>query len=125
MYCEIYSLGKTVDIENTVNVPQYTAITFAPVQGFIEKSRKLRDLYGASLILSYLSQQIVKEAAKTTEVISPALINVQKGMPNRILLKGEFSEQQVRETMLSAWKGLLKECRCWIERELPQYQYHW
>ena len=40
----------------------YTAITFAPVQGFIEKSRKLRDLYGASQILSYLSQQIVKLA---------------------------------------------------------------
>ena len=27
----------------------YTAITFAPVQGFIEKSRKLRDLYGMAL----------------------------------------------------------------------------
>jgi len=72
-------------------VSEYTAITFAPVQGFIEKSRKLRDLYGASLILSYLSQQIVKEAEKTTKVISPALPNVQKGMPNRILLHGEFT----------------------------------
>jgi len=30
---------------------KYTVITFAPVQGFIEKSRKLRDLYGASQIL--------------------------------------------------------------------------
>jgi CRISPR-associated protein Cmr2 len=98
-------------------VTKYTAITFAPVQGFIEKSRKLRDLYGASLILSYLSQQIVKEAAKTTEVISPALIKVQRGMPNRILLKGEFSQQQVKDTMLSAWKELLQECRCWIMRE--------
>lgn len=104
---------------------RYTAITFAPVQGFIEKSRKLRDLYGASLILSYLSQQIVKEAAKTTKVISPAVINVQKGMPNRILLKGEFSEQQVQETMLSAWKALLQECHSWIEKRLNQYEYYW
>ncbi|MFN7715048.1 MAG: type III-B CRISPR-associated protein Cas10/Cmr2, partial [Pseudanabaenaceae cyanobacterium] len=39
----------------------YTVITFAPVQGFIEKSRKLRDLYGASQILSYLSYCLVKE----------------------------------------------------------------
>ena len=39
----------------------YTAISFAPVQGFIEKSRKLRDLYGASLILSYLSQSLIKK----------------------------------------------------------------
>ncbi|MEH2378253.1 MAG: type III-B CRISPR-associated protein Cas10/Cmr2 [Nostoc sp.] len=103
----------------------YTAITFAPVQGFIEKSRKLRDLYGASLILSYLSQQLVLEAEKTTEVISPALANVHKGMPNRILLKGEFSPTQIQETLLSAWKGILQECRTWIEAKLPDYKYHW
>lgn len=44
----------------------YTAITFSPVQGFIEKSRKLRDLFGASLILSHLSKKLV-EAAKSFE----------------------------------------------------------
>ena len=56
----------------------YTAISFAPVQGFIEKSRKLRDLYGASLILSYLSQKIVEKAKKHLgegSVISPGLID--------------------------------------------------
>ncbi|MDZ8066047.1 MAG: type III-B CRISPR-associated protein Cas10/Cmr2 [Nostoc sp. DedQUE08] len=108
-----------------VNVAKYTAITFAPVQGFIEKSRKLRDLYGASLILSYLSQQLVKEAEKTTTVISPAIPNLQKGMPNRILIKGEFSKSEVEKTLLSVWKGMLKECRCWIEEKLPDYKYHW
>ncbi|WGV24278.1 Cas10/Cmr2 second palm domain-containing protein [Halotia branconii] len=108
-----------------VNVAKYTATTFAPVQGFIEKSRKLRDLYGASLILSYLSQQLVKEAEKTTTVISPALPNVQKGMPNRILIKGEFSQSQVEKTLLSAWKGILQECRTWIEKKLPDYKYFW
>ncbi|MBD2440816.1 Cas10/Cmr2 second palm domain-containing protein [Nostoc sp. FACHB-110] len=110
---------------NTVPVTKYTAITFAPVQGFIEKSRKLRDLYGASLILSYLSQQLVKQAEKTTTVISPALPNLQKGMPNRILLQGEFSQTQVEQTLLSVWKGILQECRCWIETKLPDYTYHW
>ena len=102
----------------------YTAITFAPVQGFIEKSRKLRDLYGASQILSYLSQQIVK-LANSEDVISPARIKVQRGMPNRILLKGEFTQEQVEKTMLSAWKQVLEECRNWIEKKLPEYEYHW
>ncbi|WP_236556844.1 type III-B CRISPR-associated protein Cas10/Cmr2 [Calothrix sp. PCC 7507] len=106
-------------------VTKYTAITFAPVQGFIEKSRKLRDLYGASLILSYLSQQLVKEAEKTTEVISPAGANLHKGMPNRILIKGEFTQEQVKQTVLSAWKQILQECRSWIEKKLPDYTYHW
>jgi CRISPR-associated protein Cmr2 len=70
----------------------YTAVSFAPVQGFIEKSRKLRDLFGASLILSYLSQRLAKSAnaSPDCEVISPALINVQEGMPNRILIRGLF-----------------------------------
>lgn len=108
-----------------VNVAKYTAITFAPVQGFIEKSRKLRDLYGASLILSYLSQKLVKEAEKTTTVISPAIPNLQKGMPNRILIKGEFSKSEVEKTLLSAWQGMLQECRCWIEAKLPDYTYYW
>jgi CRISPR-associated protein Cmr2 len=112
-------------LANNITVLKYTAITFAPVQGFIEKSRKLRDLYGASLILSYLSQQIVLKAEKTTVVISPASSNLQKGMPNRILLKGEFSEQQVTEALLSAWKAVLQECRTWIEKKLPEYRYHW
>ncbi|MFN6537900.1 MAG: Cas10/Cmr2 second palm domain-containing protein [Nostoc sp. EkiNYC01] len=107
------------------NVTKYTAITFAPVQGFIEKSRKLRDLYGASLILSYLSQKLVEEAKKTTTVISPGLPDLQKGMPNRILIKGQFSKSQAEKTLLSAWKRILYECRTWIEEKLPDYTYYW
>ncbi|MBD2692123.1 Cas10/Cmr2 second palm domain-containing protein [Anabaena catenula] len=105
----------------------YTAITFAPVQGFIEKSRKLRDLYGASLILSYLSQQIVIAAHKPPEttVISPANINLQKGMPNRILINGHFPEDTGREILLTAWKDILAVCRNWIEIELSDYKYEW
>ncbi|TVP63066.1 MAG: CRISPR-associated protein Cmr2 [Nodularia sp. (in: Bacteria)] len=107
---------------------KYTAITFAPVQGFIEKSRKLRDLYGASLILSYLSQQIVQAAKTLPEVcvISPASINVQQGMPNRILIKGEFSKEKAQEVLLNAWKDILDICENWIQRNLPEFQpYKW
>jgi CRISPR-associated protein Cmr2 len=105
----------------------YTAITFAPVQGFIEKSRKLRDLYGASLILSYLSQQIVLAVDRypETQVISPANINLQKGMPNRILIKGHFPAETARQELLTAWKDILAVCRNWIETKLSDYEYEW
>jgi len=92
----------------------YTAISFAPVQGFIEKSRKLRDLYGASLILSYLSQKIV-EKAEEGSVISPGLIDHQEGMPNRILVKGELSREVVEKALLGEWRKILRICREWVE----------
>ncbi|MBW4442550.1 MAG: hypothetical protein KME10_15220 [Plectolyngbya sp. WJT66-NPBG17] len=50
-------------LRDLISIPTdtiYTAITFAPVQGFIEKSRKLRDLYGSSFILSYLANALCK-----------------------------------------------------------------
>jgi CRISPR-associated protein Cmr2 len=105
----------------------YTAITFAPVQGFIEKSRKLRDLYGASLILSYLSQQIVQGADKPpeTKVISPGSINIQRGMPNRILIKGDFTREKARSILLTAWKDILWVCKSWIEQNLSEFDYYW
>jgi CRISPR-associated protein Cmr2 len=107
-------------------MPCYTAITFAPVQGFIEKSRKLRDLFGASLILSHLSKKLVEQASKITQVISPGLIEVEKGMPNRILIKGEFSKKQAEDTLLSAWKNVLAECRIWLEDNLREFRpFHW
>lgn len=105
---------------------KYTAITFAPVQGFIEKSRKLRDLYGGSLILSYLSQQIVNSVnTHNLTLISPALPTVQKGMPNRILIKGEMTREQAEQVILSRWKEMLKVCREWIEKQLPEFDYQW
>ncbi len=117
-----------------VKIMTYAAITFSPVQGFIEKSRKLRDLYGGSIILSYLSQQLV-EAAKTyqLQVISPGLVDVAQGMPNRILIKGDFSqhplEAWVPNTLLGAWKAILSECKQWIEHNIPEqspdFFYHW
>jgi CRISPR-associated protein Cmr2 len=107
-------------------VTKYTAITFAPVQGFIEKSRKLRDLYGGSLILSYLSQQIVNSVnTHNLTLISPALPTVQKGMPNRILIKGEMTREQAEQVILSRWKEMLKVCREWIEKQLPEFDYQW
>jgi CRISPR-associated protein Cmr2 len=107
---------------------EYTAISFAPVQSFIEKSRKLRDLYGASLILSFLSSKLVQEAlCLGLEVISPGLPTIQEGMPNRILIKGKFERNDVQKTLLEEWQNVLKTCRVWIEDNLgiPKNQYYW
>ncbi|MGF1479971.1 MAG: type III-B CRISPR-associated protein Cas10/Cmr2 [Cyanophyceae cyanobacterium] len=94
----------------------YTAITFAPVQGFIEKSRKLRDLYGSSFILSYLASTICWEArCQGCEVISPALINVIQGTPNQIIVRGNFSEDAAQGALNWAWQKVTERCRTWIE----------
>jgi len=107
-------------------VPEYTAVSFAPVQGFIEKSRKLRDLFGASLILSYLSQKIVQEIEQSPglQVISPAQISVQEGMPNRILVKGFINRDRVKNILLKHWQELLKVCREWVKKNVSA-DYHW
>ena len=98
----------------------YTAITFAPVQGFIEKSRKLRDLYGSSFLLSYLADTICREAEnKGLKVISPAIIKVTQGTPNQIVINGDFSreaESLFRET----WGRVVDGCRHWIEENIKQ-----
>ncbi len=108
----------------------YTAISFAPVQGFIERSRKLRDLFGASLLLSYLSSVLVEKAqSQGLEVISPGLPDVKEGMPNRILVKGprQFDRNDVQNTLLGEWQRILRLCREWVEANLdiPQEHYHW
>ena len=102
----------------------YTAVSFAPVQGFIEKSRKLRDLFGASLILSYLSQELSKAADRTQNcrVISPASIHVQEGLPNRILIQGDLNRNEVSKALGEAWTKVLEQCQSWLEKHLDFVQ---
>ena len=113
----------------------YTVITFAPVQGFIEKSRKLRDLYGASQILSYLSYCLVKAAKDAKlEVISPAIregelsSDLIQGMPNRILIVGEIERDHAfnlfRNTLRGAWGQLVRACKSWVEKKIAG-KYDW
>lgn len=109
----------------------YIVVTFAPVQGFIEKSRKLRDLYGASQILSYLSAKLVEQAKNTPnlEVISPGLPQVKEGVPNRILIKVNINSQhelqqiqeQLEQEFFRLWKNILTQCQKWIENRLKSY----
>lgn len=122
-------------------MPVYAATTFSPVQGFIEKSRKLRDLYGASVIISHLSERVIKAALEQKiDVISPGMPKYAKGMPNRILLKNndfdsnnqkfaEWLENWANTTILLEWKKVLTECQKWIETTIPEetdkLTYHW
>jgi len=106
---------------------KYTALTFAPVQGFIEKSRKLRDLYGSSFLVSYLAEAICKTAkVHGYKVISPALINVTQGTPNQIIIEGEFNQQTAKESFKKAWLAVTETCRQWIEKNITNCgQYYW
>jgi CRISPR-associated protein Cmr2 len=110
--------------------PNYTAITFAPVQGFIEKSRKLRDLYGSSFILSYLAEAVCQSARAhfnydpqggLDPVVSPALINVIQGTPNQIILLGDYPEKQAKDNFKEAWRRLTQGCLVWLERECQNW----
>jgi len=104
----------------------YTAVSFAPVQGFIEKSRKLRDLYGASLILSYLSQTLIRKITADPyqltliqphiELLTQPTINIERGIPNRILFKGNIERHTAKIVLRDSWNDLLEECRKWIEK---------
>ena len=111
--------------------PIYTVITFAPVQGFIEKSRKLRDLYGSSYLLSLLSWAICRGAqTQGCSVVSPALAlpSITQGMPNQIILKGKLSEdgvKQIKSTFYLTWRIITNTCRKWIEENLNQWEYAW
>ncbi|MEO0537689.1 MAG: type III-B CRISPR-associated protein Cas10/Cmr2 [Cyanobacteria bacterium P01_A01_bin.123] len=120
----------------------YTAITFSPVQDFIEKSRKLRDLYGSSIILSYLADEICRAARAYFQVaenatwpqdpiVSPARIDVARGTPNTILIRGEFPKTAAQDTLNRAWRELALKCRIWIENQVDEkadhqpWQYAW
>jgi len=103
-----------------MNKYQHTVITFAPVQGFIEKSRKLRDLYGSSYLLSYLSWVICNAADQTPgcQVISPALLNITQGMPNQIIIQGDFPQENANLVFKKAWECVTETCREWIQENI-------
>jgi CRISPR-associated protein Cmr2 len=106
--------------------PTYTIVTFAPIQDFIQNSRKLRDLYGSSYLLSLLSWSVC-HAAGFDRVISPALPNIAQGLPNVIIIEGEFNSDVARQAFDQAWKCVVETCRLWIEKQpqLKHWKYSW
>jgi CRISPR-associated protein Cmr2 len=104
----------------------YTIVTFAPIQGFIQNSRKLRDLYGSSYLLSYLSWAVCR-AAGFKRVISPALPDIAQGLPNVIIIEGTFEPDEAKRAFDQAWKCAVETCRIWIETHprLDHWDYCW
>jgi CRISPR-associated protein Cmr2 len=107
----------------------HTLITFAPVQGFISSSRKLRDLYGSSLLLSYLARAIITDAEQRLGadcVISPALVNTSRGTPNLLVIRGDYSKGHGRDALQAAWATVLTGCRHWLEQQLSgEFAFDW
>jgi CRISPR-associated protein Cmr2 len=109
----------------------YTTVTFAPVQSFILASRKLRDLYGSSLLLSHLARALADDAtSRALVVISPASVDSSRGVPNVLVIQGDYRKGHARDALLACWKGVLTGCRIWLVNELkheidPVHGYLW
>ncbi|MBE7385867.1 MAG: hypothetical protein F6J95_031315 [Leptolyngbya sp. SIO1E4] len=97
----------------------FTAVTFSPVTEFIEKTRKLRDLYGSSFILSHLATAVcltAKQHLGKDAVISPAQLDVTLGTPDQIVIQGDFPENLAREAFLGAWGDIMDACKGWVDQ---------
>lgn len=108
-----------------------TVVNFAPVQSFICASRKLRDLYGSSLLLSHMARAIADDATERGHsVISPASVSSSRGVPNALVIDGKYRKGHAREALQSGWNRVLLVCRQWLEQAMPagttfQWEYSW
>lgn len=96
-------------------------ITVGPVSSFIEGSRKMRDLYAGSFLLSFLTYEVLREIRSNTfpykdhlEVIFPGEENNHNSVPNRIVGITDMDEEGQRKlgTYLEQyfWKIYKKVC---------------
>jgi len=80
-------------------------ITVGPVSSFIEGSRKMRDLYAGSFLLSYIIYELLKEIDSVTfsfknqlKVIFPEHDNNHNSVPNRIVgITEDLDEEKQKE----------------------------
>ncbi|AHE96818.1 hypothetical protein THERU_04380 [Thermocrinis ruber] len=85
--------------------------TFSPVQGFISNSRRLSDLYHSSLLLSTLTENLIKVIKDlNTEIIYPVLVEDGQGLanyPNRIVfLADKCICEDVIKNFQELWEGV-------------------
>jgi CRISPR-associated protein Cmr2 len=85
--------------------------TFSPVQGFISNSRRLSDLYHSSLLLSTLTENLMKVIKDlNTEIIYPVLVEDGQGLanyPNRIVfLADKCICKDVIKNFQELWEGV-------------------
>jgi CRISPR-associated protein Cmr2 len=85
--------------------------TFSPVQGFISNSRRLSDLYHSSLLLSTLTENLMKVIKDLkAEIIYPVLVEDGQGLanyPNRIVFLADVCMcEDVVKKFQELWKGI-------------------
>jgi len=84
--------------------------TFSPVQGFISNSRRLSDLYHSSLLLSTLTENLMKVIKDlNTEIIYPVLVENGQDLanyPNRIVF---LADRCMCEDVVKKFQELWKE----------------
>ena len=94
--------------------------TFSPVQGFISASRRPRDLFTASFILSYLTEQVIRSLkSDLKELIYPQINESQSenlaNYPNRIVAIvedeniGSKAEKKFKEIWRNIYSSVLNE----------------
>ena len=88
--------------------------SFSPVQGFISTSRKPRDLFTGSFIISYLTQKLIEETDLKDKVIYPVLKeNSQKILANYgnkfVAVVEEELCQEVKEKFEEIWRKICSE----------------
>jgi len=104
---------------------QYFHFTLGPVQGFVAQSRRTRDFWAGSFILSWLSAVAMKAVEKQDGSIVFPMPNkafmkaIEKGgdgpkqgcIPNRFMAKvgNDFDQKQVTAAVQAAWKALADE----------------
>jgi len=89
--------------------------TFSPVQGFISSSRRLSDLYHSSLLLSTITEKIIENLIKDSEVevIYPILVEGGEGLanyPNRVVfLAKDCVCKEVVDKFHQVWKEVYQQ----------------
>jgi|GEM_PF-1023073 len=97
--------------------------TIGPVQSFIGNSRKMRDLYAGSFLLSHLILHIYNKLdtfkldMEIEKIIPVVDANGTASAPNRIMLKASFSDEQCSKDASFVSKSLSELAKC-MEAEL-------
>ena len=103
--------------------------TFSPVQGFISTSRRPRDLFTASFILSYLSERVAKFLLNSgAKLIYPQIEESKEGLanyPNKVLaiVYGENLEERVEEEFKKVWEDIYESVWKGLSLKGPREQY--
>ncbi len=89
-----------------------TLFTFSPVQSFIQSSRKLKDFFISSYILSFLTEETIKRSRLENNTIFPVLTKSEDrsiaNYPNRFIVKTEDKDlcKKLKDNFKKVWQEI-------------------